>query len=912
MTKTVKILTLALLTMSAMSASAQNDAFDKVKELGGIQEFKHKSNGLTVLLMEDHSAPVLTFMVTYNVGSRNEVTGTTGSTHLLEHLMFKGTDKYNRADGTGMDALLQNRGALLNATTWLDRTNYFENLPSEHLELAIDIEADRMRNLRLLDEDRKPEMTVVRNEFERGENSAFGSLNKAIWSTAIVAHPYHHSTIGWRSDIENVSIESLREFYDTFYWPNNATVTVIGDFATDNALALIDQYFGKIPSSPNPIPQVYTTEPEQLGQRRIIVKRSGALGALGYANKIPAGSDPDMFALDVMGNILGNGKTSRFYKSIVDKGLATSVFANMSYFRDPSLLVSYAFLAPGANHEEVEKLIVDGYDSLKTNGVSAEEVTRAINQIAASTAFGRDGSFSMANNINEWIAMGDWTYYVNYVDNIKKVTPEDVQRVAQKYLVEDQSTVGYFIPKVPGGGNTSTGSSSLYKMPDMKNYYHSPDEESAVSGDDVFGYEDAAKTEIAKNIRDKNVRGVRVISLKTSLENVITITGSLAAGDAYSPEENSMVSTLVASLLDEGTTKRDKFEIAAKLENMGATMSFGSGTHTLSFNARFLSSDMNEIIELMAEQLRYPKFDQAEVDKIKKQIEGSLKRQKDNPGSVAGAELSRIVYPAGHPNYSETVEKQIEDLNKITIEDLKAFHAKYYGPKSMVLVAVGDVDSKALEKSISNEFKGWKGGVEYGTFAKATMKDGRTEDVFMEDKTSANVVIGVPLGIDSNDKDYLPLMIGTYVLGGNFSARLMSTVRDKEGLTYGINSFMTGDTYTDGHWQLSATFAPNLLDRGVEATMEQLTLWVNEGISAEELEAKKSTISGMYKVQLATSRGMASRILSFIQQGKKVSYMDDYVSDIESVTLDQVNAAIKKYINPKNMVIVRAGTIPQE
>ncbi|MDZ7693772.1 MAG: pitrilysin family protein [Balneolaceae bacterium] len=220
-------------------------------------------------------------MVTYNVGSRNEVTGTTGATHLLEHLMFKGTDKYNRENNTGIDALLQNKGAMLNATTWLDRTNYYENLPSEHLELVVDIEADRMRNLWLREEDRQPEMTVVRNEFERGENSPFSALNKEIWASAIIAHPYHHSTIGWRSDIEGVPIEKLREFYDTYYWPNNATVTVIGDFNKSDALSHIKNYFGLISSSPEPIPQVYTQEPEQKGARRVQVKRAAQLGVVG-------------------------------------------------------------------------------------------------------------------------------------------------------------------------------------------------------------------------------------------------------------------------------------------------------------------------------------------------------------------------------------------------------------------------------------------------------------------------------------------------------------------------------------------------------------------------------------------------------------------------------------------------------
>jgi zinc protease len=283
---------------------AQNipDSYKKIKELGGIEEYLLESNGLNVLLLEDHSAPVLTFMVTYKVGSRNEVIGTTGATHILEHLMFKGTPTFNKRKGTQIAATLQNMGALMNATTWLDRTNYYENIPSDKLELAVHIESDRMRNSLLREEDRNSEMTVVRNEFEQGENNPIELLDKELWANSYLAHPYHHSTIGWRSDIENVPIEKLREFYNTFYWPNNATVTVIGDFEKSNTLVLIKKYFGAISSSPHEIPKVYTEEPEQYGPRRVIVRKAGQLGVVGIAYKSPPGLHGDTYSFQVLAN----------------------------------------------------------------------------------------------------------------------------------------------------------------------------------------------------------------------------------------------------------------------------------------------------------------------------------------------------------------------------------------------------------------------------------------------------------------------------------------------------------------------------------------------------------------------------------------------------------------------------------
>ena len=240
-----------------MSQNSKNKNFDFIKTSGDIDEFILSKNGLRVLLLEDHSAPVTTLMVTYHVGSRNEAIGYTGSTHLLEHLMFKGSKNYNKEKGTAIWTELQSIGAQINATTWNDRTNYFEVVPSEHLEKAIAIESDRMRYAFLKDEDRQPEMTVVRNEFERGENSPFDVLDKNIWATAYQAHPYHHSTIGWKSDIENVSTERLKEFYNTYYWPNNATVTIIGDIDKNNSLNLVNEYFGQHSKSTHDIPYVY-------------------------------------------------------------------------------------------------------------------------------------------------------------------------------------------------------------------------------------------------------------------------------------------------------------------------------------------------------------------------------------------------------------------------------------------------------------------------------------------------------------------------------------------------------------------------------------------------------------------------------------------------------------------------------
>jgi len=441
-----------ILLVSALvlpAAPTAVDGFTYVKSRGGIDEYTLDANGLQVLLIPESSAPVITFMVTYHVGSRNEVTGTTGSTHLLEHLMFKGSVNYNRTKGNSVDQLLSRTGAKFNATTYLDRTNYYENLGSDQLAMVVGMEADRMRNLLLRESDRRPEMTVVRNEFERGENSPIQSLIKEIFAAAYVAHPYHHNTIGWRSDIEKVSIEKLREFYDTFYWPDNATVTLVGNFKSTEALGLIKLHYGAISRAPRPIPQVYTEEPEQTGPRRVVVKRPGQLGVIAIAHKSPAVTHPDFPALAILGAILGDGKNSRLYRELTDKNLSTGVFTGPFALRDPSLHFTFIPLAPGASHEQVEKIAVDEIEKIKLHGVTPTEVQAAIAKALADSAYQRDGSFAIAGKINEFIAAGDWTLYVTQDEALQKVTPADVLRVANKYLNIDQSTTGWFIPQAP-------------------------------------------------------------------------------------------------------------------------------------------------------------------------------------------------------------------------------------------------------------------------------------------------------------------------------------------------------------------------------------------------------------------------------------------------------------------------------
>lgn len=421
--------------------------FEFITEYEGITEYKMTSNQMKVLLVPQRAAPVVAFMVIYRVGSRNEAVGHTGATHLLEHMLFKGTPTYNKKTGTQIASVLQRQGAVFNADTWFDRTRYYEMLPSDQLELAIHLEADRMRNSFIADEDRQSEMTVVRNELERGENDPGRILDERVWAAAFREHPYHHPTIGWRSDVEGIPTSRLKEFYDTYYHPNNATAIVVGDFDSQTALDLIEKHFGTIPASAHAIPPMYTVEPPQQGEIRFVLRRAGQLGLIEMGWHIPETNHPDTPALTVLDNILSAGVTSRLYQSLIETQMAVDVGAQSSQFVDPGLFTIDITLRPGTEHAAAEKVALDVIEKLKTEEVTAKELQKVQNQIVTQMIYVRDSPFGVVNVIGELESMAGWKFYVDLPRMVQQVTTADIKQVVNTYFTEDNRTVGWFIPK---------------------------------------------------------------------------------------------------------------------------------------------------------------------------------------------------------------------------------------------------------------------------------------------------------------------------------------------------------------------------------------------------------------------------------------------------------------------------------
>jgi zinc protease len=411
----------------------------------GFESYVLKRNGLQVLYRYDDTAPVAGVMVTYLVGSKHEAVGFTGATHLLEHLMFKGSKKFPPKNGVSQLDRLSETGALVNATTWLDRTNYYEVFPAEHLELVLELEADRMRHAIITEKDRAMEMPAVRSEFAmRVDNVPEEYLDEKIWATAFMAHPYHHPTIGWQDDFEKVSIERLRHFYDTYYWPNNAYLSIISNVKPKDALALVRKHFGVHPHSPHPIPEPYTREPEQQGVRTVEVCRTGTKNLLGIAYKVPEALHADTPALLALASILADGETSRLHRALVEKGLCVSVESHYGLHKDPSLLPMYATLTGNDTHEKVLSICEKEIVRLQNEGVTPQELQGVLAHLETEMAFARDGHYATLSVLNEAIAVGDWRFLFTLPHRIQKVTAEDVVRVARTYLTRSKMTTGMY------------------------------------------------------------------------------------------------------------------------------------------------------------------------------------------------------------------------------------------------------------------------------------------------------------------------------------------------------------------------------------------------------------------------------------------------------------------------------------
>jgi zinc protease len=912
----------------------------------GIEEYRLE-NGMKVVLVENRVAPVVTVMVVYRVGSRNEAVGYTGATHLLEHMMFKGTPTFNKGRNTQIAATLQRIGANFNATTWYDRTNYFETVPSDQMELAIKLEADRMRNSYIADEDRQSEMTVVRNELERGQNEPAAVLDEAVYAAAFREHPYHHPTIGWRADVEGVPTARLKEFYDTFYHPNNATTILVGDFERNHALELITKYFGAYPASTTQIPEVYTEEPEQQGERRLVIRRAGELAIVQIAFHTPgvlgqrgvlsneelasrAAAPPeenDTYALVVLSAALSNGVTSRLYQSLVETQLAVYAITNPDQHRDPGLFNVIAMVNPEVEPKRVEETILAELARVAEEGLSEQEIEKAKQQIIAQEAYSRDGTYNIAMLMSEAEAVADWRFYKDYAKRIERVTGEDVRRAARDYFTEDNRTVGYFIPKQSGkadgnGGNGGAKPAGLKRaFPRGLQFYREPGagdarESGATAGSSSQGGAGSERAGISSRVKRRELStGARLLLLENHATPTISLRGSLRAGSYFEPVEKPGLARITAEMLERGTVRRSKLEIASQLEAVGAQLDFSADPFVVNIAARMLAKDLQTVLSTIAESLREPSFPEDELEKLKQQSIAGIQEQQAHTAFRAYEKLSSLIYTPGNPFYLHPGEKLIESINSITVEDVRSFHKERYGGRSLILSLVGDIDTGEVERQFEELFADFAGpeSIDINVTDPEPQSESRREIVLLKDKANVDIMLGTAAPLRRLSEDYYAALLANKALGeSTLSSRLGLEVRDREGLTYGINSRFRAPSLAAGPWYIGVSVNPNNVERAINSALKVMRGYVEHGIDAEELMNEKASATGAFKVGLATNGGLAQSLWNAEFYGLGIDYIDRFPKIIEAVTIEEVNRAIRKYFRPDHLTIVIAGDYKAE
>ena len=900
------LLTAATLSLiwTATVATATGQSLPKgvtrVASVEGITEYR-LPNGLRVLLFPDPTKQTITVNVTYLVGSKHENYGETGMAHLLEHLVFKGSPKH-----ANIPQELTEHGARPNGTTWYDRTNYFETFAAteENLRWALDLESDRMVNSYIAKKDLDSEMTVVRNEFESGENSPFRVLLDRVFSTSYLWHNYGKSTIGARSDIENVPIDRLQAFYRKYYQPDNAVLLVAGKLDEAKTLGLIDQYFSPIPKPAREIPKIYTVDPVQDGERQVTVRRVGDTQLAMVAYRIPAGPHPDSAGVNILGQILADTPSGRLHKALVETKKASGVFAFPAVLGDPGLLLFGAEVRLDQSLDGVRETMLQVIEEIMKTPPTAEEVERARAQLLKEIELQFNSSERIGLELSEWIGMGDWRLLFLNRDLIKKVTVAEVQKVAGSYLKQSNRTLGLFIP------TAKPDRSEIPATPDILALVKDYKGEAKISMGEAF---DPSPANIDTRTKRFDRGGVKLSLLtKQTRGNAVAASLSLHFGDEKSLMNRGTAGDLAASMLMRGTVKRTRQQIQDELDKLKARMMVGGGSTGVTVTIQTVRENLPAVLAIANEVLREPSFPQSEFDQLVQEQLAGIEQQRSEPTQQAALAISRHLtpYPKGHVRYVSTPDEDIAELKAAKLDDVKKFYTEFFGLTNAELAVVGDFDEKVIQEAAEKMLSGWKSKQAFVRIPEKFQEIGQiNQNIGTPDKANAFFIAGQNLKLSDQDADYPALLLGNYMLGGGFlNSRLAVRIRQKEGLSYGVGSqFMASSVDQSGRFTAFAIYAPQNRDKLEAAFKEEIEKALKDGFTADEVKAAKSGWLQSRQVSRAQDNELVNRLRSYAYLGRTVSWDAELEKKVEALTTEQITAAMRRHLDLAKISIVKAG-----
>lgn len=887
--------------MSTLSAADQASAV-RVGQVEGITHFS-LSNGPQLLLVPDDSKPTVTLNMTVFVGSRHEGYGEAGMAHLLEHMVFKGTPNHPK-----IPEALQARGAKFNGTTWVDRTNYFETLPAtkENLDFALGLEADRLVNSLIRAEDLASEMTVVRNEFERGENSPARILAQRMMAAAYEWHNYGKSTIGNRSDIERVPVESLREFYRRYYQPDNILLVIAGKFDEADALNLVLKHFGTLPKPTRVLSNTYTEEPPQDGERMVTLRRVGEVAATGLAYHIPAGPHPDFAPLEVLEMMLTSSPSGRLYKALVETRKAASVSGGAYGWHDPGLMRIMAEVNKEIPPEAVLDVLVDTVEGVTDSEITPKEVDRARSQLLKHRELAAADTSGIAIELSEWAAQGDWRLYFLHRDRLEEVTVDRVREVAKKYLVRNNRTVGVFLPTTGAERVSVPPTPALTELLDG---YKGRESQAAGEAFDV------SPENIEKRTRRLTLKsGLKVALLpKKTRGEMVRIRLSLRYGTPESLAPYATAAEFLPALMARGTQKLNRTELQDELDRLRTELRTLGVPGMATFMLQTKKSQLPELLALLRQVLREPALDPAEFDLLKQRQRATLQQSLTDPQSVALRELVRRMtdYASNDVRYVPTIAEELQRVESLTSQDVSTLYKDFLNGSNGQLSLVGDFDPDAVLPLLEDVFVAWRSSIPYQRIERSVPGQWvpTHERIQIPDKANAVYAAGLVFALRDDSPDYAPLALGNFILGaGALSSRLGDRIRQKEGLSYGVSSSVSADPLDQRTtFSVTAICNPAKASRVDTAAKEEIQRLLAEGPTPEELDRARNGFLERQQITRTNDDDLAQILNVTILTGRTMEHYAKLEEQIRALTPEQVTAALRKYIDVSKLTTVDSG-----
>lgn len=847
------------------------------------------ANGLTLVVHEDHKAPIIAVNLWYHVGSKDEPDGRSGFAHLFEHLMFNGSENYN---DDYFQAIERIGGTDVNGTTSFDRTNYFQNVPKSALEIALFMESDRMGHFKgAIDSARLDEQRdVVKNEKRQGENQPYGQTwNYIVKQCFPVGHPYHHTTIGSMEDLTAASLEDVKEWFSTYYGPSNAVIAIAGDINAEEAYNKVNAYFGNIPSGPPIGIQVKNIAKRTDDSRDLLYDRVPQVRLEMIYNVAPWGSE-DAFMLDLAANVLSQGKNSRLYKRLVyDQQLCTYVSASNAEFEIAGLFNIQADVKPDVDQAQVEAIIDEELNRFIKEGPTLEELNRVKTQYFASFIRGieRIGGFGGKSDIlaSNTIYGGSPDFYMTRLKATKEATREEVRKAAEKWLTSGR----YTLEIVPFPEYSTTGEEiDRRKLPEM-----GPD----------------ATVMFPQLQRSKLSNGMNVILAQRKTIPMVELRMILDAGYAADQFASPGTAQLAINMLDEGTKTRTSLEINNELAMLGANLGSGSNLDQSFVTMSALKARFDESLNLFSDVILNPSFPQQDFDRLKNQQLVSIRQEKTNPVQMAIRTLPKFMYGENHAYGNPLTGSGYEEtVSKLTVEEIKQFYSTWFKPNNATIVAVGDITMEELTNKLERSFKKWKQGeVPKKNLAKVGTPN--KNKIYLMDKPGSpqSVIIAGHVTAPYGEQNEIAVQMMNTILGGEFTSRVNMNLREEKGWAYGASTFLL---QAEGQRPFLA-YAPVQSDKTAPSMKEivnELSSYVtNNPATIEELEKSRRNEVLSLPGQWETLSAVGGSINNIVRYNLTDDYYQTYASEIKNLTLDQIRDAAKQIIKQNDMIWMVIG-----